>query len=762
MVEWGRERSRARTWPVTAGRIGYASVPDWLRFQLARFVEVAKGLIAAEAAKQQVFPWIAVAFGAGIAIYFAALREPVIWIVTPVALVACGIALAARRTRAFVPLVLTAAMLSGFAVATIKTTRIAHPVLTRPILFASLTGFVEVREERERTDRFVLRVDKLETMRAADAIKLERVRLSVKKGTAPAVGSYVELKARLSPPFSATRPGGYDFARDIYFHEIGASGFVLGAIQTKPAVTDGGWWLGYAASISGMRDAIDARIRQVLSGDARAIASALLTGKRDAISSDVNDAMFVSGLGHVLSISGYHMAIVAGAVFFAVRGLLALFPSLVAGAPIKKWAAVAALFAAAFYLLLSGAEVATQRSFLMTAVVLIGVMVDRRAITFRTLAVAAITVMVVAPEVVVHPGFQMSFAATLALVALVEGGAPLLLAKPDQSAVGRAALWGGREVMILVLASLVAGLATMPYAAYHFHRAAPFGVIANLLAMPVVSFWVMPSGLLGLLAIPFGFDGVFWRLIEFGITWMIVIAQWTAALPGAVGRVPSFGIAPLLLATSGLIVMGLLKTRLRWSGGIVVAAGIWLAAASTQPDIRISADGESVAVRDADGLLHFMHAKADAFVIKDWLNADGDSRASGDASLTAGVRCDADGCNMPLADGRLVALTLKPEAFADDCDKAAVIVTRLQPPRDCAAMTFTTEQLATWGSVSLTARDGQFIAQFVKPHGSDRPWARGASPMQAAQAETTPASARATPRPVDATPSQSELSPEDQ
>ncbi|RYE71571.1 MAG: ComEC/Rec2 family competence protein, partial [Oxalobacteraceae bacterium] len=334
--------------------------------------------------------------------------------------------------------------------------------------------------------------------------------------TARRQGTLVIGPARLSPPFSATRPGGYDFARDIYFHEIGASGFVLGTIKSTPAPTDGGWWLSYAAAIARMRDAIDARIRQVLSGDARAIASALLTGKRDAITADVNDAMFVSGLGHVLSISGYHMAIVAGAVFFVVRGLLALFPSLVAGAPIKKWAALAALFAAAFYLLLSGAEVATQRSFLMTAVVLIGVMVDRRAITFRTLALAALAVLIIAPEVVVHPGFQMSFAATLALVALVEGGAPLLLAKPDQSSVGRAAMWGGREIMVLALASLVAGLATMPYAAFHFHRAAPFGVLANLLAMPVVSFWVMPSGLFGLLAIPFGFDGVFWRMMELG------------------------------------------------------------------------------------------------------------------------------------------------------------------------------------------------------------------------------------------------------
>ena len=298
----------------------------------------------------------------------------------------------------------------------LKTARIEHGVLARPMFSVTLAGFVEVREERERSDRFVLRVDRFEPARVdcRHAAKHSSASgLSVKKGTAPAVGSYIELKARLSPPFTALRPGGYDFARDIYFQRIGASGFVLGAIKPLAAPESGGWWLRYAVFVGGMRDAIDARIRQSLSGDARAIASALLTGKRDAISSPVNDAMFVSGLGHVLSISGYHMAIVAGAVFFVVRALLALFPSLTVGFPIKKWAAVAALAAAAFYLLLSGAEVATQRSFLMTAVVLVGVMVDRRAITFRTLAVAALAVMLVAPEAVVHPSFQMSFAAII-------------------------------------------------------------------------------------------------------------------------------------------------------------------------------------------------------------------------------------------------------------------------------------------------------------------------------------------------------------
>ena len=208
--------------------------------------------------------------------------------------------------------------------------------------------------------------------------------------------------------------------------------------------------------------------------------------------------MYVSSLAHVLSISGYHMAVVAGIVFFVVRALLALVPSLASRRPIKKWAAGAALSAAFFYLLLSGAEVATQRSFIMIAIVLIGVMVDRPALTFRTLTVAALCVMVLSPAAVVHPSFQMSFAATLALIAAYQHGLPWR-ADADTSLGARVALWGGREIAGLILASLVAGLATTPYAAFHFHRVAPYGVLANLLAMPVVSALVMPMGILGVL-----------------------------------------------------------------------------------------------------------------------------------------------------------------------------------------------------------------------------------------------------------------------
>ena len=211
----------------------------------------------------------------------------------------------------------------------------------------------------------------------------------MKRGTAPPVGAYVTFRARLNPPLAPLRPGGYDFARDLYFQRIGASGFVTGTIKIETPPMPPGLWLRYATFVDGVRESIDRRIRAAVPGDAGSIASALITGKRDAISTPVNDAMYVSSLAHVLSISGYHMAVVAGVVFFTIRALLALLAGVATRYPIKKWGAAGALVAAALYLALSGAEVATQRAFIMTAIVLVGVMADRAALTLRTLAVAA-------------------------------------------------------------------------------------------------------------------------------------------------------------------------------------------------------------------------------------------------------------------------------------------------------------------------------------------------------------------------------------
>ena len=532
----------------------------------------------------------------------------------------------------------------------------------------------------------------------------------------------------------------------------------MGAIRTATPPDSGGLKLRYAAFMQGLRDAIDARIRSRLDGDERAIATALLTGRRDAISQPVNDAMFISGLGHVLSISGYHMAVVAGVVFFAVRALLALIPALTVSTPIKKWAAAVALVAAAFYLLLSGAEVATQRSFFMTAVVLIAVMVDRRAITFRTLAVAAMIVLAVAPEALVHPSFQMSFAATLGLVALVQVGMPRLFATPDSTATTRIALWGGREVAMLLLASLVAGLATTPYAAFHFHRVTPYGVLANLAAMPVVSALVMPAGLLGLIAAPFGFDGFFWTLMGIGIDWMIAVTQWVAGLPGAVGRITAFGTGPLILGTVGIILMGLLRTPLRWSGALVLAASIVWALLAPQPDILISADGHNVAVRGRDGHLRLMRTGKDAFLTREWLAADADVRTATDASLADGVSCDEAGCVAAMANGSLVAQSLRAGALADDCARAVLVVTARQPPKDCGASVVDQDRLRRQGALALRRKAGGFDVEAVKPRGFDRPW----SPAVAGETEDAPLLTRpSAPRARDATPSEADLQAED-
>lgn len=740
-----RPRSRAETWPPRdaawarrdgAVRAGRASLAARLREQ-----------VRAEAGPGRLVPWLPVAFGAGIALYFAAPQEPVAWVAVVAAAAVVALAFAVRRRRAFAVAALVAALAAGFATAATRAALVAHPVLDRSIYVPALQGFVETREVRERSDRFVLRVTQMSAR--AGVPELTRVRLAVRKGTAPPVGSFVEVKARLSPPLSPLRPGGYDFARDLYFQGIGASGFVLGAVALHAPPAAGGWRLRYAAAMQGMRDAIDARIRAVLDGDTRAIATALITGRRDAIAPAVNDAMFVSGLGHILSISGYHMAVVAGVVFFALRGLLAAFPGLVATFPIKKTAAAAALGAAAFYLLLSGAEVATQRSFLMTAVVLLAVIADRRAVTFRTLALAALVVLAVAPEALVHPSFQMSFAATLGLVALVQFGMPRLLAAPDSSRAARAALWGGREAAMLAAVSLVAGLATMPYAAFHFQRLAPYGVVANLAAMPVVSGLVMPAGIAGLLAAPFGLDGPFWLAMAIGIEWMVWIAQRVAALPGAVGQVPAFGTGALLAMTAGILMLGLLRTRLRWLGAIGVAAGIIWAAATPRPDIVVAADGESVAVRGADGRLRLMRAGRDAFTVRAWLAADADARPATDPSLSEGVSCDESGCVVMMRGGMLAALAHSPEALADDCLRAAVLVTSHQPPSACGALVVDGERRAREGALSLRRTDAGFVAHAARPRGQSRPWHGPAWSRTSADAAGSRAGAAAV---IDATP----------
>ena len=750
-----RPRARAKAWAATADaarRPAGLLLPDGIVDAAGSLRGLLSGWIAAELAPGRLMPWLPVAFGFGIVAYFSADREPAWWAALSATVTGFVLTLLTRHRPIGFPLVLgLTAIAAGFATATLQTVRIAHPILRSPVTSAVVSGFVEVREERERSDRIVVRVQAVEGLPA----KPERVRVAVRKGSAPAVGSFVEFKARLSPPMQPLRPGGYDFARDMYFQRIGASGYALGAIKARTPPVKGGFWLRYATIVDDIREAIDKRIRSVIAGDNGSIASALITGKRDAISTPVNDAMYVSSLAHVLSISGYHMAVVSGIVFFFIRAGLALFPFLASRFPIKKWAALGALVAATFYLLLSGAEVATQRSYIMIAIVLIGVMLDRPTLTFRTLAVAAIGVLIFAPQAVIHPSFQMSFAATLALVAAYQYGLPWRSNK-DSSLGMRVALWGVREIFGLLLASLVAGFATTPYAAYHFHRLAPYGALANLLAMPVVSALVMPMGILGLVAMPFGFDAPFWRLMSGGIDWMNGVALWVTSLPGAVGRLHAFGTGPLLVGTGGILLVCLLRTPLRWGGAVLVAGGSFWALTSPQPDVLISGDGQSAAFRGTDGRLAILRNGRDVFAVKEWLAADADARVPKDSSLANGVRCDAIGCIGTLGDGRLISMVIGIEAIAEDCARAAIIVSgREVPASGCAALVVDRQTSREHGAVALHRSGDHFQLVLARPSNVERPWTTNSTRTSESAQAAAPRGA------MDAMPREDDLSADD-
>ncbi len=754
-----RGRARARTWPAAAGARrpepwGIAGFAGELRDRAYHW-------LLAEVGPGRLVPWLPVAFGAGIVVYFTAPREPLLWAAILLLGALAGATIAWRARPVGLPVVLgLAAAAAGFATATVRTDWIAHPVLRHFVPSAAITGWVEVRESRERTDRIVIRVHQIEGRRLAESPG--RVRLSVRKGTAPTVGQFVELKARLNPPLAPLKPGSYDFSRDLYFQGIGATGFVSGDIKATEPKARPAFWVRYAAFIQGMRDGIDQHIRAALPGDKAAIASALLTGTRDAISGPVNDAMYISSLAHVLSISGYHMAVVAGVVFFVIRALLALIPGLAARHPIKKWAALGALAAATFYLLLSGAEVATQRSYYMIGIVLLAVLVDRTAVTFRTLAIAALAVLLLAPEAVVHPSFQMSFAATLALVAGYRHGLPFAKPNADTSFGARIALWGVREILSLIFASLLAGLATTPYAAFHFHRMAPYGVLANLLAMPVVSAWVMPAGMLALLAMPFGFDDFFWRLMGDGLQWMIDVALWVASLPGAVGRVTAFGTGALLVITAGMLVVCLLRTPLRWIGALILALGIVWAVRTPLPDVLVAQGADLVGVRTAGGNFSIIKKGGDSFAVREWLAADADPRTSGDPGLAQGVSCDEIGCIARLADGTIVSLATAAEAYEDDCRLAGLIVTAHRAPPECAAQVIDRTLRARTGALALRRIGNQWEITPARPDGYDRPWApRNAPEAAPAEAQTSPSKPAAPAAKRDATPRSEDLEPGD-
>ncbi len=667
--------------------------------------QLAASIVAAfEAEQDRWFLWVPVFFGTGIALYFALLVEPgrVLAGAVPIG----ALVLAALWRRGVPALLITGALLAaalGFAVTKLRADLVAAPVIARQIGPVTVTGWVELVEPRPaRGQRLTIRVAEIERLDAGAAPERVRVRTLVADPSLKP-GETIALKAVLSPPAGPALPGGFDFARSAWFQGLGGVGYAREAAKRVEIARAKPFDLVWRSAIERVRQAIGARITAALPGETGAIANALVTGERGGISDATNDAFRDSGLFHILSISGLHMVIMAGAVFLSVRFLLTLSPWLALNYPIKKWSAAAAALGALAYLLISGASFPTVRSYIMISFMFLAVLLDRPAVALRNVALAALLILVVYPESLIDVGFQMSFAAVVALVAAYEMIRDR--ERPGPEGQGRTMLratllfFGG-----IILSTLVASLSVAPLAAYHFHKSQQYAIIANLIAIPLCNALVMPAALAALVAMPLGLEAWPLKLMGLGVEGMVWCAYAVAALPGAVGRIAEIPTLAFALMVSGGLWLCLWRTRLRYWGLIGILVGGVVAPMRTVPDVLVGRDG-LVAVRDRNGRLSALSPRGGTFELARMLEHDGDGRRPQDVASAEAFRCDWAGCVADVR-GNLVAVARQPAALSDDCRKAALIVVPGRRAIGCAG-----SEADSAGATRATVVDGPTLAR---------------------------------------------------
>lgn len=566
-------------------------------------------------------------------------------------------------------------MALGFGLCGLRALRVEGPVLGFRY-YGAIEGRV-IAVDRSARDRIRLTLDQPRLERMAPERVPRKLRISLPDGVtdAPAPGTRVMLTGHLGPPPGPAEPGGFDFRRTAWFDSLGAIGYTRAPVMVAAPPEPGG-----ALRLHRLRMDLSAAMQDRIGGQAGAVASALMTGDRSGISEATNQLMRDSNLFHIISISGLHMGMLAGFVYAAARILVVAVQGLGGrghGIAAHKLAAVLAILAAAAYLWLSGGGVATERAFLMVAVMLGAVLADRRALSLRTVALAAVIILALAPEALLTPGFQMSFAATVALIVIY----------PRWQRLGAGLPWYLRPVVMLVLTSVVAGLATSPIAAAHFSRMAHYGVLANLLVVPVTGVLIMPMGPVAALLAPLGLEGPALWLMGLGTRWMLAVGEWTAGLNGAVSHLPQPG--PLVLPLMG---MGAVLAVLSGSGArplwrdarglaglamLIGAAVLW--AGTARPVLLISAQGDAVGIMGADGRA-LSKPKGGAFTVSEWLEKDGDGAGQAAAAARPGWTGPSRERRAALAGTVIVHLTGKtaPEAAARACHAGVVIVSDQQ------------------------------------------------------------------------------------
>lgn len=701
-----------------------------------------------EAEEERCFYWLPVLIGLGIGLYFALpVEPPLLTALLPFGcVVTWRLATSSSRPRGLIHALVLAAFTAatlGFALAKLRTEYVRAPVLTKQMRVAEVRGWLELVEPRaQRGQRLTVRVSSIGSLSAEQ--RPERVRITTTRAVPELQpGVPIRVRASLMPPSAPAMPGDYDFGRQAWFKGLGAVGYTF---STPRIDEDAGALpidLRLWSQVERVRQAIGERVATVLPGETGAIATALLTGERGGISTATNDAFRNSGLVHLLSISGFHMAIMAGSVFFAVRLLLACFPSIALRYPIKKWAAGVAMLAAFGYLLISGGAFATVRATIMVAIMFLAIMLDRPALALRNVVLAAVVILVIFPDSLLDVGFQMSFAAVLALVSLYEAlrVRPVWMALQEQPYIRFLMFFGG-----IVLTTLIASAAVAPFGAYHFHTSQQYAVLANLIALPVCNIVVMPAALIALVVMPLGLEG--WPLTVMGwsIDAMVWVAYRVAELPGAVVNVPAMPAYAFLLMVVGGLWLMLWRTRWRLGGLALMAVGIALAPTLRTPDMLVGRDGAIVAVRDSAGALSALAGKRGGFELERWVEHDGWTSDLAHAVKGEAFRCDGVGCTAKRA-GVAISVARHPSAFAEDCRRAQILVSQLVSPRDCtqpkAVIDFFAARRQGAHAVYIAA-DGTIEVETVASVRGARPW-NMPTPRRSSAASTPAATTPAAP-----------------
>ncbi len=677
------------------------------------------------------FLWFPVGVGLGCAAYFSLRTEPSWVAIFGILIVSATFCFISRKQLlALIFSVFLLAIASGVMLAKISSVLVAAPTIQKRTGPVTIKGWIENSiQQADGSAKIILRpfvIDKLKREALPRKLRLKLRKSQNKNRFFP--GETIELKAIIFPPPEPAFPGGYDFSRNAWFKGIGGSGFVTDSPKKISNVYQASLRMKIAAALARTWQEISSRLKTQLPGAAGGVAAALLVGDRAAIPKPVIKTLRDAGLAHLLAISGLHMALVAGTLFWLLRAALALNATLILRLPVKKWAAVGALAGALIYLLISGASIATQRAFIMILIMFLAIMLDRPAITLRNIAIAALVILVIEPISLLSVSFQMSFAATTVLVAFYEWYRtrkifPLIGFSPGFFRVFYKGIF---YITGIALTTLIAGAATSPFAAYYFQRVAVFGLIANVLSLPIIGFIVMPAGLIALIAMPLSLDGFALAIMGLGLEAVIGIAEWTASLPQAVQNVPAFSGNSMALIVFGGLWLCLWQTRLRLFGLVTMIAGFILAPFSPLPDVYVASSGRNIAVRGQDGLLVVARPRGDKFSVTKWLERDGDPATQKVAAQRAGFSCDGEGCAIKLKDNRILAYAQELAAVEEDCRKADILISRIPVHQKCTSPQVVIDKFDVWrnGAYTLSFKGQEIRVENAQDLRGNRPWVR--------------------------------------